>query len=98
MLMKFDNNRLQNATVKIDGTGSRIFRKAAKNYLTRELPQGCVAKLKFADSHKDILIQMADMMVSAFSRPYNNPEKNNAFLWRNMLEKEGKIENVWTFR
>lgn len=96
MMMKYDNERLQDTHVKIDGSGSRIFKRASRNYLTRELREGCVRKLTYHDSDKDLLIQLADMVVSAYSRPYHNPDKENAFRWRNLIES--KIENVWNFQ
>ena len=52
--------------------------------------------LKFCNSKNDVLIQLADMMVSAYSRPFHNPDRLDAFKWRNMMEN--KIENIWNFR
>lgn len=95
-LMKDAKHRIKNATVKIDGKGNRKFKRDCKSYLTREIGSNIISKLKFCDSESDVLIQLADMIVSAYSRPYNNPDKQNAFRWRNMLTS--KIENVWNFK
>lgn len=96
MLMRDDGCGLVGATVKIDGSGSKIFKKASAQYLSRELSKSVVSKVKFQDSQKDVLIQLADMVVSAYARPYQRGERKDAYRWRNLIEK--KIENVWNFR
>ncbi len=95
MMMKYDNERLVGAHIKIDGSGSRIFKQAAKAYLTRELRAGCIKKIDYRDSKNDVLIQLADMIVSAYARPYQGDGRANAYRWRNMIEH--KIENIWNF-
>ena len=89
-------SRLNDAIIKIDGKGSRHFKRGCVSYLKQEMPEGTIKSIKFSDSKNDALIQMADMVVSAFSRPFNNPGKKDAYLWRNVIED--KIENVWYFR
>ena len=96
LLMKSGKESLVRATAKIDGTGSKQFKMACRTYLRREISREHVAEVKFCDSKKDVLIQLADMVVSAYARPFNNPGKADAFKWRNMIE--GKIENIWNFR
>lgn len=94
--MKSGAEILSNAVVKIDGKGSKYFKRGCSAYLRKEMPEGKVKTIKFSDSESDVLIQLADMVVSAYARPYNNPTKEDAYRWRNMLEQ--KIENVWNFR
>lgn len=93
-LMK--DSGLKEATVKIDGKGSRQFKKDCETYLRREVGAHVIKAVKFCNSETDVLIQLADMVVSAYSRPYHNATKEDAFKWRNMIES--KIENVWNFR
>ena len=95
-LMQSGMHRIKDATFKIDGKGSRKFKRECASYLRRHIAADVLKKLKFCDSRSDVLIQLADMVVSAYSRPYNNPDKQNAYRWRNMVEQ--KIENVWKFR
>lgn len=95
-LMKDGIHRIKDAVVKIDGSGSRLFQKECVSYLRREIPTGVIKDIKFLDSKKSNLIQLADMVVSAYSRPFNSPSNPDRFRWRNMME--GKIENVWNFR
>ena len=94
-LMKDGIHRINDAIVKIDGKGDPAFKKGCASYLRREM-QGKVKDIKFCDSKSDVLIQLADMIVSAYSRPYNNPSKQDAFKWRNIIEN--KIENIWNFK
>ena len=95
-LMKSGIHQIKDAVVKIDGKGSKAFKKGCASYLRKEMPQGTIKNIKFCNSETDVLIQLADMIVSAYARPYNNPAKSDAFKWRNMVES--KIENVWIFR
>jgi hypothetical protein len=95
-LMKDGIYRIKNASVKIDGKGSRYFKKGCASYLRKEMPAGIFNKISFCNSQNDVLVQLADMVVSAYSRPFHNPDKADRFKWRNIIE--GKIENVWNFR
>lgn len=95
-LIQSGMHRLVNAVVKIDGKSSKRFKRECASYLRRHVGSNVIRKVTFCDSQSDVLIQLADMMVSAYSRPFNNPDKQNAFRWRNMMER--KIENVWNFR
>lgn len=91
-----DYNSLENAIVKIDGQGSKIFKKSFSSYVKREVSKEKIAKIKFVDSEKDVLVQLADMIVSGYSRPYNNPNKKDANKYRDMISS--KIESVWNFK
>ena len=93
MMMRHDGGALTGASVKIDGSGSREFKRSLGAYLRREIGPGKIAKLKFVDSRGDNLVQLADMAMGAIARSYNG--RANANRWRNMLA--GKIENVWEF-
>jgi hypothetical protein len=93
--MKDAANIIKDAVIKIDGKGSKYFKRGCTSYLRRELPENIIKDLKFCDSKNDVLVQLADMVVSAYSRPYNNANKADAFKWRNLIED--KIENIWNF-
>lgn len=98
LLMKMQSSGpvLQDAHIKIDGKGNRHFKNACKSYLRKEMPPGAIKKLTFSDSERDVLVQLADMVVSAYARPFHSPEKADAFKWRNMIDR--KIEAVWNFK
>lgn len=89
--------KLSDARVKIDGSGDREFKNQLERYLKRSLPIGAVSSVKFSDSQKDDLIQLADMVVGAIARSYRtSEERSKASRWRDMLNK--KIHNCWEFK
>lgn len=96
LLVQSGMEKLTNATVKIDGTGNRKFKRECQSYLRRHVGPNIIRKISFCNSQTDVLIQLADMAVSAFARPFHNPDKQNAYRWRNMLDP--KITNIWKFR
>lgn len=95
-LLKHDSGALTGARVKIDGSGDREFKRELAAYLKRESAEGKIASVKFAESHRDNLIQLADMVVGAIARSYREGDRNEHDRWRKMLS--GKIQNVWDFR
>lgn len=96
-LMHHDLETLQNASIKIDGSGDREFKNALNNYLRKELGQNKIKKFKFVDSEKDNLIQLADMVAGAIARKYNL-ERKDASRWFEILKKKNKIRNIWDFK
>jgi hypothetical protein len=52
--------------------------------------------VKFAESHRNNLIQLADMVAGAIARSYRKDDRNEHDRWRKMLGS--KIQNVWDFR
>jgi hypothetical protein len=96
LLLKHDNDVLQGARVKIDGSGDREFKRELERYLRQQMAAGKIASVKFAESHRDNLIQLADMAAGAIARSYRQDDRKDANRWRAMLA--GKIEDVWDFR
>lgn len=87
---------LNNANIKIDGSGDREFKKELNRYLRAQINQNLTFKIKFVDSQKDYLIQLADMVAGAIARSYPNSVRQEKNSWRKSLGK--KIENVWDFK
>lgn len=98
-LMEHDNNILQNASIKIDGSGDKEFKKAFTAYLRRSIGQNKIKKFKFINSQKDNLIQLADMIVGAIARSYSEKRMDGS-RWLNILKRNGKIKNtdIWDFK
>lgn len=97
MLMQYDNDVLQNASIKIDGSGDKEFKKALSSYLRKYVGENKIKKFKFIDSKQDNLIQLADMVVGAIARSYSETRKD-ASRWLDMLKRKGKIKNIWEFK
>ena len=95
MLLSHDYETLKGARVKIDGSGDREFKRELERYLRRQLEAGKIHSVKFADSHRDNLVQLADMAAGAIARSYRQDDRKQATRWRKMLT--GKIEDIWEF-
>ena len=96
MLLKHDGGALQGARVKIDGSGDREFKQELARYLRSESTVAKLASVRFSESHRDNLIQLADMSAGAIFRSYRPDDRKHAGRWRAMLAS--KIEDVWEFR
>lgn len=95
-LLQHDGNALNGARVKIDGSGDREFKRELAAYLKRESAEGKIASVKFAESHRDNLIQLADMVAGAIARSYREDDRSQHDRWLKMLNS--KIRNIWNFR
>lgn len=96
-LLAYDNNLLQNASIKIDGSGDKESKKALTAYLRRSIGQHRIKKFKFSNSKNDSLIQLADMVVGAIGRSYNK-NRADSNRWLNTLQARGKISKIWDFK
>lgn len=95
-LINFDELKLNNASIKIDGSGDREFKNELLRYLRSQIRPNLTFKIKFVDSHKDFLIQLADMVAGAISRSYSNDVREADPTWRRLIAT--KIEDVWNFK
>lgn len=94
-LIKYNSEVMTAADIRIDGSGDRVFRQELNLYLRRECPPGVIKSVRFIESHRDPLIQLADMCAGAIARSYRK-ERRDPFRWRRMLAP--RIKNVWEFR
>ncbi len=89
------HNPIKNANVKIDGDKNRLLRMALETYLRRENPE-LLTKLTFENSHRNRLIQLADMVCGAIHYKFS---KHGAELesdrWVKMLGT--KVKNIWPY-
>lgn len=92
-MVKHDGGLLHDAKVIIDGSGERIFRQDLERHLKRHA-NGGIKSVKFADSRRDALVQLADMSVGAIARSYRTDRKQPD-RWRKQLGK--KLHDVWEF-
>lgn len=89
---------LADATVVIDGSGDREFRRQLKSYLCRTIndPQAAtvrIKKLKLQDSHRNNLLQLADMICGAVARSFSN--KDDHAVYRRWLRPREKRVQIW---
>lgn len=99
MLLRHDDGVLKDARVKIDGSGDRRFKDELNGYLRKQLAAGQIQSVKFAESHRDNLIQLADMVAGAILRSYRDEQdRKRAVRWRRQLTDAGRVGNIWDFR
>jgi hypothetical protein len=94
-MLRFDDGLLKDATIIIDGSGDREFRRQLGSYLRRHLGGGRLKAVRFSNSANDRLVQLADMCAGAIARSYR-PDRSDAGQWREMLRP--KIDDVWPFK
>jgi len=90
----FENAKpyLKDATIVIDGSGSREFKRQFKTYLRRKIGTNIIRKIKIQSSHNNNLIQLADMVAGAVHRSFTN--KGDRGIYRRMLgTKEIYVQN-----
>ncbi len=92
--LKFTDGTVHNATIKIDGSSDKAFRKSFLGYLRPELnanDRDIVKKCRLADSRSDTLLQAVDMIAGATRRSYEEAQKE----YRQLFFKH--IEDEWNF-
>lgn len=88
---------LDDATVVIDGSGERQFRRELANYFKKQVndrqhPRR-VVKVQIHDSGGDNLVQLADMICGAVARSYS--DKPDAKAYRNIIKKREAQVQYW---
>jgi hypothetical protein len=91
----FENEKayLSEATVVIDGSGNREFRRQLQTYLKRKINTEAltIRKVKTEASHANNLLQLADMVCGAVARSYREG-KEDRFAYRKIIgRRELKI-------
>lgn len=89
---------LDNATVVIDGSGSRDFRQQLSTYLKRKIndQKGTtkrIGKVKIQESHRNNLLQLADMICGAVARSYS--DKKDAKEYRKAVSQRERHVQIW---
>jgi hypothetical protein len=93
-MVKFDNGRLENARVVIDGSGERTFQRDLQTHLKRHSGDGAIKDIRLKDSRGDPLVQLADMCVGAIARSCR-PDRPDHDRWKRMISS--KIDDIWNF-
>jgi hypothetical protein len=98
--MAFNNCRehLQEATIVIDGSGSREFRQQLQNYIKGKVNdkndvRASIKKVKINDSKKNNLLQLADMVCGAVARSFTSKKDDPPY--RSLIKKREGYVQVW---
>lgn len=91
----FENAKpyLKDATIIIDGSGSREFKRQFKTYLRKKIGASIIKKVKIQSSHTNNLIQLADMIAGAVHRSFTN--KGDKEIYRKILGAKEINAQVW---
>ena len=89
---------LDKATVVIDGSGSRDFRRELGSYLRKRVnpDEGDtrhIGKIKIQDSHKNNLLQLADMVCGAVARKHS--QKEDAGVYQRLIAHREIYVQFW---
>jgi hypothetical protein len=96
-VLKYNNDAISQAKIRLDGSGNKLFRQNLINYLRKSLNSNekqVMQNLRFRDSNKDVLIQLSDMVVGSIRR-YYDAESKDYELYIKLLR--ARIENVKKF-
>lgn len=96
--MLIQHASLANAKVRIDGNGKKELNKALKTYLRLHSRPETIRTLRFVDSRREELIQLADMVASALARPHNAPGKSDASRWEQTIRSKIDKGGEWIFK
>jgi len=94
----FENAKafLNNATVIIDGSGSKDFRRQLERYLKLRINDPghrFIHKVKVQDSRRNNLIQLADMIAGAVNRSFG--VKADAQIYRQIISHREVYVQLW---
>ena len=84
---------LRDAIVVIDGSGSRMFKLQLSNYIRKETEPGVLKNLKIQESHRNNLLQLADMVAGAVHRSLKT--KNDSGIYREIIRVKEKLVQKW---
>ena len=90
----FENAKpyLRDATVVIDGSGTRDFKNQLQSYLKKKIG-GSIKKVKMQSSHSNNLIQLADMIAVAIQRSLG--QKGDRMVYRPIIKPREMRVQVW---
>lgn len=93
-LLIHNKDTIKGAKLELDGTGPKELRNALIAYLRKKGKNKMIKDLRFVDSEKNILIQLADMISGSIYRAYQK-DKSDSLLYKDIIEK--KVEDEWVF-
>jgi hypothetical protein len=87
---------LKEATIVIDGSGSREFRQQLQTYIKGKINdendvRACIKKVKIEDSKKNNLLQLADMVCGAVARFYTSNKDDPPYQML-IKQREGYVQ------
>lgn len=97
-LLQHNQSRISHAKIRIDASSDKKFKQELGIYLRKELNNNnlkIMKNLKFKDSAKDVLIQLADMIAGSIGRSYQ-VDKVDSQEYIRLIKK--RIDDIWEFK
>ncbi|QQR78902.1 MAG: DUF3800 domain-containing protein [Candidatus Moraniibacteriota bacterium] len=98
LLFENAKDKLENATVIIDESGRQLFKYQLANYLKRRMNAESVTtrikKVRMQDSHRNNLVQLADMVAGAVTRSLNEGKKDKTD-YRKIVQSREVYVQIW---
>lgn len=97
-VLKHSSGKIKNAKIRLDGHGDRIFRRELLAYLRRSLDdidKKMIKNLRFRDSSRDVLIQLADMIAGSINKTSQKGKTDQNDYWKVI---KSRSENLWRFK
>ncbi len=97
-VLENNNDSIIDAKVRLDASGEKTFRQSLTTYLRKNLNtknKKTMKNIRFRDSKKDVLIQLADMIVGSIRKFYDGDSKD-AKEYRKIIQTNE--EDCWEFK
>jgi hypothetical protein len=77
--LKSISPQIESANIVIDGESGKNYRQKAKTYFRQNLPKGTIDRVRYQDSKKNVLLQLADMIAGAVNYETQNPKTGGVY-------------------
>ncbi len=97
-VLRHSAGTIRDARIRLDGRGDRLFRRKLLVYLRKNLnmrERKIIKNIRFRDSKKDVLIQLADMVAGSINRSFQT-EKTDAHIYLGIIKP--RVDDVWVFQ
>jgi hypothetical protein len=97
LLLKNSNDSILDASIRLDGSGDRTFKRSFVSYLRKNLNSNnkkILNNFKFVDSKESVLIQLVDMVAGSIRRSYEDKGREKG-IYKSIIKKH--IEDEWQF-
>lgn len=97
LLFENAKEKLKDAIVVVDQSGRKLFKYQLASYLKQKVntrDHDCIKKVKMQDSHRNDLLQLADMVSGAVFRSFDGGKKDRT-VFRGIIQSREMYVQVW---
>lgn len=96
-LIKNNDDIFSNASIKINKSIDREFKRIFTKHLDKLIEQQTLNKFRFSNSKNDSLIELTDMAIGIISKYYTDESILSYQLFNRLVENK-KIKSIWKLR